>query len=439
MKLKKFKIIALFIALAIFMASCTTTGGGSNYKYVTPKTDELKLTASWEDKDFLADGIGVVTVRQNVDGDTTIFKTAKTNKNITVRYLGVDTPESTYQVDQWGFAASDFTKEKLKSAKTIVLQANSTGSRQDNNGRYLAWVWYRTSDTEDFRLLNLEIVENGYSASEASGTDYSNVFLTADAPLQKARVRIWGQVDPSYDSSDYGVSLTLKELRENYTTLNVVEQNKAKGKVIRVSGIVSREIGLGSAYLQQYDEETDTYYSIYVYGGFTESDLKLGREVYVQGKIGYYNGSLQITDLDRGNSGIISLNNEVHIEEVTVEEYLKNEIELQCQLIKLTNITVKNGYNTKDENNSPTKAFTLYAVDENNNEISIRVSNEVNLIIAGENEGNRITAWEYFKDKTISEITAIVGWYSQLNDDETEYLNDGLQLILISGSDIVLN
>lgn len=319
-----------------------------------------------------------------------------------------------------------------------MLQADSNGKRQDGNSRYLAWVWYRTSIDAEFRLLNLEIVENGYSASKASGTDYSDIFLSADAPLRQAKVHIWGEVDEAYDDSDYGQSLTIKELRENYTTLNVAEQTANKGKVIRITGIVTREIGLGSGYIQQYDKETNTYYSIYVYGGFEESILKVGREVYVQGRIGYYNGSLQVTALDRSNSGIISLNNDIHIENITSNDFLTSNLKLQGQLINIKNLTVVRGYNSKDVNGKPTNAFSLYVEDGSGKEIEIRIDKDVNLKIDGENNGERITSWEYFKGRTIAELTAIVGWYSNLNADETEYEDDGLQLILLNGSDIVL-
>ena len=56
-----------------------------NYEYVTPKTDELKLTADWEGKDFIKDGIGEVQISQFVDGDTAHFKT-KNGEKITVRF-----------------------------------------------------------------------------------------------------------------------------------------------------------------------------------------------------------------------------------------------------------------------------------------------------------------------------------------------------------------
>ena len=80
------------------------------YNYVTPETDALKLSASWEGKDFVKDGIGEVTVSQFVDGDTAHFKT-KNGEKVTVRFSGVNTPESTYKVEPWGFAASKYTKK----------------------------------------------------------------------------------------------------------------------------------------------------------------------------------------------------------------------------------------------------------------------------------------------------------------------------------------
>ena len=113
-----------------------------NYEYVTPKTDELKLTADWEGKDFIKDGIGEVQISQYVDGDTAHFKT-KSGEKITVRFLGVNTPESTYKVEPWGFAASNYTKKALKNAYKIVLQSEDLEDRFDTTGeRYLSTTLY---------------------------------------------------------------------------------------------------------------------------------------------------------------------------------------------------------------------------------------------------------------------------------------------------------
>lgn len=446
MKKAKFNFLLLALLLVVtLLTGCefpTTSNNPANYNYTTPATDALKLTKEWKGKDFIEDGIGAVELVQNVDGDTTYVRIEGRRGTLTIRYLGVDTPESTYKVEPWGFAASDFTKGKLKNAETIVLEADTISGRKDSNERYLAWVWYRETATSDFRLLNLELVENAYSPSKGSNTKYAEEFLRADYAVRDAGCRYWGEEDPSYDKTEIGDLYTIKELREQFTTLNVEEQNRNKGKVVRLSGVVSRQSGIGSAYLQQYDEETKTYYGMYVYGGFTASDLKEGREVVVSGKIGYYNGGLQITDLDRSNLSVVTLSNEIYTKEVTLEEVLKGEISLQGQLVTLKNLTVEDGYNTVSADKTATGAYSLYTKDEAGRQITIRVDSSSAIIIEGENMITGLEAmikdFSYFKGRTITEITCVVGWYSQLNSNETAYENDGLQLLLLSGSDIKL-
>ena len=106
--------------------------------------------ADGSSRDFFTDGIGQVELRNAIDGDTAHFNpiNATTNDYIKTRFYGIDTPESTGQIQLWGKSASKFTSEKLKNAAangTIVLsspsqtyaepQVDSTGSR------YLGLVW----------------------------------------------------------------------------------------------------------------------------------------------------------------------------------------------------------------------------------------------------------------------------------------------------------
>lgn len=98
---------------------------------------ELQLEPSdFQGESFIADGIGEVTLERNVDGDTTRFRTG--GQTITVRYLGIDTPESTALYQPWGKAASDFVKDRLDNAQSIVLEAE--GERMDGNERYLSLI-----------------------------------------------------------------------------------------------------------------------------------------------------------------------------------------------------------------------------------------------------------------------------------------------------------
>ena len=216
----------------------------------TPYTDSLKLTANYIGKNFSNDGIGEVVLASSTDGDTAIFK--DNNRNITVRFNGVNTPESTYKLEPWGVAASKFTKGKLENAEKIVLQTDTLKTnRFDSTGeRYLAWVWYLPKGGSEFRLLNLEIIENSFSASKASGMMYADVLLEADMAVQKQNIRIWNKdvQDPDYDYSDAGKYMTLKELRDNYDGYT-----DSHIKVV-VRGVVARKIGPFSAYIQQQED-----------------------------------------------------------------------------------------------------------------------------------------------------------------------------------------
>ena len=116
----------------------------------------------YKNKSFVEDGIGQVRLARTIDGDTAHFYDLN-GDYIKVRFLGINTPESTYENDPWGKAASRYTAEKLRNAKTIVLE--SSGSRTDAYERYLAYVWV------DEVLLNLQIVQEAYSHSTLSSKE----------------------------------------------------------------------------------------------------------------------------------------------------------------------------------------------------------------------------------------------------------------------------
>lgn len=258
----KILLFVLLCFLTLGICACTGTGTdtdnnqGTNgeivvpEKFETPYTDALKLDAYYNGKSFIEDGIGVVTLGNVTDGDTAIFKDNGTS--ITVRFNGVNTPESTYKLEPWGIKASKFTKNILENAYKIVLQTDTQKTnRLDSTGkRYLAWVWYQKDADSDFRLLNLEIIENCLSAGKASGMMYADQMLDADLQAQKLNVYIWNRdhIDPDYDYSETGEYLTLKELRDTYD--GTTDSHK---KVI-VRGVVARKIGKYSAYIQQQED-----------------------------------------------------------------------------------------------------------------------------------------------------------------------------------------
>ena len=109
-----------------------------------------------------------------VDGDTTHFSVPEDEFPGGVlkgRYLAIDTPECTGKVEPFGQAASDFTREKLSSAVSILLESDTADWELDSTGqRTLVWVWYRPSEGEPYRNLNIELLQNGLAVGSSVAT-----------------------------------------------------------------------------------------------------------------------------------------------------------------------------------------------------------------------------------------------------------------------------
>ena len=165
------------------------------YTTVLPLTykisDTVTMDFEYEGKSFINDGVGEVQLVYSIDGDTAKFRDIVTNETFNLRFLGIDTPESTIDKDPWGKAASNYTKNILQNAKTIVLEAE--GARIENYGRYLGFVWV------DGVLLNLQIIEEAYSNSTLNNSKYASYFSTASLEVSKTGRRFFGETDPNYD------------------------------------------------------------------------------------------------------------------------------------------------------------------------------------------------------------------------------------------------
>ena len=165
------------------------------YTTVLPLTykisDNVTMDFEYKGKSFINDGVGEVQLVYSIDGDTAKFRDIVTNETFNLRFLGIDTPESTIDKDPWGKAASNYTKNILQNAKTIVLEAE--GARTENYGRYLGFVWV------DGVLLNLQIIEEAYSNSTLNNSKYASYFSTASLEVSKTGRRFFGETDPNYD------------------------------------------------------------------------------------------------------------------------------------------------------------------------------------------------------------------------------------------------
>ncbi len=276
------KVICAFVLVfsLLVLASC----GEKDIDYVA----KLKLETSYENKEFVKDGIGKVELYQTVDGDTAWFTSG--GIQIKIRFASVDTPESTGQIEPWGKAASKFTGNILEKATTLVLEShNGQKPSLDTTGtRYLAFIWYRMNETSELRNLNLEIVQEGYSISKVSGdAKYQDEFNTATTQALRKKLYVYSSAeDPDFDYSN-GPELNIKEVVEKAKDL--------LGTRVNFEAYVTRRDG-NYAYVE--NAVDNVRYGILVYLGYTATlpqAFKTGNKLRVHGFVQEYNGQYQIS------------------------------------------------------------------------------------------------------------------------------------------------
>ena len=241
-----------------------------------------------------------VTVKSFVDGDTVHFLVPESimpSGVLKARFIGIDTPESTGKIEEYGKAASEFTKEKLSRAHSIMIESDDGNWDFDSTGgRYLVWVWYKAEKAGEYRNLNIELLQNGLARAYSSANNRYGSACTAAINQAKAnKLNIYsGQKDPNFYYGD-AVELTLKELRCGIEGYN--------GKKVAFEGVITINSGNG-VFIEDYDAETDRYYGISAYYGYGLSGagldiLSVGNRARIVGTVQYYEagGCYQVSGL----------------------------------------------------------------------------------------------------------------------------------------------
>ena len=286
------RLIAL-LALFCMLLTCMVGCGGEQEPEFVDYVAETKL-------DLNSDTMKQeVTVKSYIDGDTTHFYVPSAISDTGVlkaRYMGINTPESTGKIEEWGKKASNFTKEKLSTAESIYVESDNNQWNVDSTGgRHLVWVWYKPAGAADYRCLNLELIQNGLSIS--CGTVEDRYGEQATAAFQQAKLNklnvFSGQKDPEFFYGD-AYEIDMKNLRTNVELY--------KDAKVAFEGVITR-INNNSAYVEEYDAETDMYYGMAVYYGYATGELlnvmKVGNRVRVVGTVAYYEagGTWQVSGL----------------------------------------------------------------------------------------------------------------------------------------------
>lgn len=433
------RILRILIALAsiLTISGCATINNSSSTSEITSSlisvaSEETSSEQVFVDyaSQFKYDETSnrareVVTLRTHVDGDTSHFNSTVDSTGILkARYLAIDTPESTGKVQPWGKAASRFTKEALTNAYQIMIESNDDKWNLDSTAsRYLVWVWYRPTEGADWKLLNLEIMQNGLAAAKNIGsTCYSEIMNKAYSQAVAFKLKYYSdEKDPEYPYGN-AISIDLRELRTNI--------EEYKDQKISVDGLVTRIAGQ-TAYIESYDAETDRTYGLPVYMGYTAFPIiEKGNILTFVGIVQLYEtaGTYQLSGLTyiatkpdyKDNIKLISTGNAVVPTEITGSELNSDGELLQATNVTISNLRVNEVYTTDNGGNND-DAMTLTCSDSKGVTTTIRTS------VLYDKEGNLITEADVL-NKTISITSGIVDKY-----------NGSYQIHLFSYDDLVIN
>ena len=362
-----------------------------------------------------------VDLKWHIDGDTTHFFVSTdidTTGVMKARYLAVNTPESTGRIEEWGKKASSFTEERLLSATSIIVESDDDTWNFDGNGRFLVWVWYQPEEGAEYRNLNLELLQNGLAlGSKSSDTRYGEVAVAAINQAKVEKLYLFSNdKDPQFP---YGAAqrVTLKDLRTNIT--------EYLGAKVAFEGVITYNSDW-TAYIEEYDPETDMYYAIQLFYGYDSNLIKplsQGNRVRVVGTVGEFHGTYQVSSLsydrmkpdDPANTTVISKENEIAFRETTADEFYGKvtvEKEEGSEVIDFTKLAVSSSISMK--NLKVVKTYTTAF----NGEMTLTCEADgktitVRTALLKDADGNNVTA-EYFDGATI-DVKGIVDYYD-LND-----------------------
>ena len=305
-------------------------------------------------------------------------------------------------------------------SETSVWDPDSTGDR------YLVWIWYKTAESEEYRNLNIEILQNGLAiANSSANNQYGDICMAAINQAKAQKLYVYsGQKDPDFYYGE-AVELTLKELRTNIEAYN--------GMKVAFNGIISANSGTQGIYIEDYDLETDMYYGIYIYYGHNLTGagldvLSVGNEARIVGTVQYYEGggTWQVSDLsyrlmkpdDPGNVQKLSEGNSASYRLTDPDTFVNGEVTVQLEEGELTapyaalamgtsvemqGLKVVDIYTTTNEDSSSKGAMTLTCEKDG---VTLTVRTAVLL-----DENNELITEEAYAGKTI-DVKGIIDYFN---------------------------
>lgn len=295
---KSYLVLVIILCVSLLMAGCSTSEENPE-ESKQPEMAEMPVLPdlNFEGMDFFDDGYEVVEYKSLSDGDTATFVVGALPTS--TRFLAVDTPETNSSTDglqPWALAAKAYTKNALENADVIILEKDDESDIWDKYNRLLAWIWV------DGELLNYKLAEEGLAYVKYLYGDYKYTanMIKVEAEAQSKDIKLWGELDPSYDYENTVKEVTIDEARE-----------VAKGSNVKLTGVVTSRIG-SNAFIQDETGAVYIYTNRYNYGA-----LHSGTQVSLTAKVTEYNGLVELTDIK--DKKITSVAEGIEIEPMEVD------------------------------------------------------------------------------------------------------------------------
>jgi micrococcal nuclease len=165
-----------------------------------------------------------VTITRVIDGDTVEarFPNGETD---TLRLLGVDTPETSYQsvspdefegipettegrdhLYNWGENAAEFANQTLENQE-VKIEVDEQADRRGSFGRLLVYIY---ADGQNF---NKQLLTDGYARLYESDFSERSAFESIESQAQNDEIGLWNYTTPNDSSSDS--SLEIVEIHED--------------------------------------------------------------------------------------------------------------------------------------------------------------------------------------------------------------------------------
>ena len=183
------KTLSVIFIIAILIGAVVYDKYDYIREKIAPSSDSTATTSSVAIGDGISD-TGVFIMAK--DGDTYVIKLDSSGQEITVRLIGVDTPESVAPDDYYkdntaeGKDVSAIVKSKLHEGDRLTIEYDV--QTEDKYGRTLAYVY-----TADGKMIQDWLLENGYAQTMTiqPNSKYAEHFAEVQHTAAENKVGLW--------------------------------------------------------------------------------------------------------------------------------------------------------------------------------------------------------------------------------------------------------